>query len=710
MEYNDLIEFVGWGDPLPENDPLAEKGHITYALHIPERVIRRKAREKEKIYLSNFLTELPHGVFHKGAMGVGGTTLALDSKKNIIICFPTKNLVENKWFERDRTTHEITGHRTDILCVCGGMNDSSERVRKYIQKRQMADKPVKIVCTYDQCEKICRWMIGQTLKKIRGKYMWVQDDSQMAMGFTLDTYDLLIDEIHQAWFIYGDAVRRKRIKGMLKCMQWFDGGKNVTCMTATPIKDLAWFKELEDFPVYKIVGYPPTTPTTIKEIHPQLGNDCAKKIMDYLTGKEGKNANLHIFINSVNFIVSVLKKVDLAKYGNQIKVVCSESDGNINSDKIKNVAEQQFYKQMKDEMKRVEDATKTAFENMDEFNPLFELMRTPISSVTTPPKKINFYTATAWAGCDIFDKNGITLVIADSTKATTMMDISTTYIQIIGRIRDATSPFVYFWYNKENRYVGAVDFDKKIAKTNQQSAKLIREQNELSDLLNMLSDEQRSAFYIDVDDETGQWVKDDNLEKWDKMNYKIVNGQFAASVNISAEMWKAGLKVQDGGTIEDNIGKKLMKRPNQRTTFKMLFEHYVQLQYNPSLFHDVRSWDAKEVLEHREPMLKPALEILGENKVKELGYNRRKIENELKQYQSTTKWHRIIREFGLKVGDSLTKEQRDILCTRIAAKMNLKKIRINDFFETMRSSQRVNGEIVPTVKIMGVKSPKNKDI
>lgn len=99
--------------------------------------------------------------------------------------------------------------------------------------------------------------------------------------------------------------------------------------------------------------------------------------MDYLTGKEGENANLHIFINSVNFIVSVLKKVDLAKYGDKIKVVCSESDGNINSDKIKNVAEQQFYKQMKDEMKRVEDATKTAFENMDEFNPCLNLCAHP---------------------------------------------------------------------------------------------------------------------------------------------------------------------------------------------------------------------------------------------------------------------------------------------------------------------------------------------
>lgn len=704
MRYNDLIELGHWEEVAPEH------GHFTYEMKIPERVIRRKAREKDKIYLSHFLIDLPHGVFHKGAMGVGGTTLALESEKNIIICFPTKNLVENKWWVRDRVTHEIKDRRTDILCVCGGMNDKPERVRNYIQRRQMAGQPVKIVCTYDQCEKICRWMVGQTFKKTRGKGVWVQDDSPNSMCINLNQYDLLIDEIHQAWFIYGDAVRRKRIKGMLKCMAWFNDGKNVTCMTATPIKDLAWFKELEDFPVYKVVGYPPATPTTIKEIHPQLGNDCAKKIMDYLEGREGANANLHIFINSVNFIVSVLKKVDLAKYGNQIKVVCSESDNSINYEKIKNVAEQQFYKQIKTEMKQVDDATKTAFESMDNFNPLFELMQKPISSVTTPPKKINFYTATAWAGCDIFDKNGIMLVIADSTKQTTMMDISTTYIQIIGRIRDATSPFVYFWYNKENRYVDAGDFDKKIASTNKQSAKLIREQNELSDLLNMLSDEQRSAFYIDADDETGAWVKDENLEKLDKMNYQIVNGQYAASVNISAEMWQAGLKVQDGGTIEDNIGKKLMKRPNQRTTFKLLFENYVQLQTIPSLFHDVRSFDAKDVLEHREPLLKPAFELLGEKRVAELNYNRRKIENELKQYQSVTKWHRIIREFGVKVGDCLTKEQRDVLCARIAAKMNLKKVRINDFFETMRTSQRINGQWVQVLKITGVKSPKTNDI
>ena len=62
------------------------------------------------------------------------------------------------------------------------------------------------------------------------------------------------------------------------------------------------------------------------------------------------------------------------------------------------------------------------------------------------------------------------------------------------------------------------------------------------------------------------------------------------------------------------------------------------------------------------------------------------------------------------MGDCLTKEQRDVLCARIAAKMNLKKVRINDFFETMRTSQRINGQWVQVLKITGVKSPKTHDI
>ncbi len=69
-----------------------------------------------------------------------------------------------------------------------------------------------------------------------------------------------------------------------------------------------------------------------------------------------------------------------------------------------------------------------------------------IEDTTTPVKKINFYTATAFEGCDIYDENGRTYVVSDKYKSHTLVDISTLFIQIAGRIRNSR-------YSGENTYI-----------------------------------------------------------------------------------------------------------------------------------------------------------------------------------------------------------------------------------------------------------------
>lgn len=730
-KFNQIIEKGVWGEPLPDTDPLAEKGHITRVMHIPEKVIRVRAKmgEDAKIYLSHFLYELPKGVFHKGAMGVGGTTLALQSEKNCILCFPTRNLVENKMVIRDEETHEIIGERNDYLCVFGGKNDTPSALFDYIDERESQGLPVKICCTYDQCEKIVMWMRGFVEYKGKdGRITWKETDQHC---YALSMYDLLIDEIHQAWFIYGDANRRKRIQGMMRCIKYFDGGRNVTCMTATPIKDLAWFKELDDFPVYKIIGYGDTSPNIIKSEHPRLETDCGKKVLDFLEGREGANANLHVFVNSVNFIARVLKRVNLAKYGSQIKVVCSDADRlgvRINFDKIKNVAEKQFWrvivdyesvkfgnrKKNKKEIEEAEQRLKTAN---------YELSgwvgdSNPISPINTPPKKINFYTATAWAGCDIFDKNGITLVIADGTKQYTIFDLGTTYQQILGRIRDSRSPVSYFWYNSTNRYLsgggyGNADEDEE----RKEAQKTLLNGSRGSNLiLNTLNPEQRDVFYIGMNDETGTWEVDENLEKLDKMQDQIYHSQWATPVNISAAMIQAGLKVQDELVIDNNIGYQLGRQSNKRTTFKKRFLGYCELKSEtiPNLFKDVRAEYACETIEAHDPIIKPAYELLGAQRVKELKYNAVAVEREVNKVLNQRMHQRIIRAFRLKVGDALTPDQWRERCKRVTAELSLSKmVKRDDVFELKRTSIRSKDDPTKTInvyQIIGVKTAENNEI
>lgn len=91
--------------------------------------------------------------------------------------------------------------------------------------------------------------------------------------------------------------------------------------------------------------------------------------------------NLHIFVNSVEFIAKV---IDLAKLTpEQVKVVCSVSGDNGENNQRKLGREY------------------------------------PIGQPSDPVKKINFYTSTSFEGCDIYDENGVTFIVSDGNKSHT---------------------------------------------------------------------------------------------------------------------------------------------------------------------------------------------------------------------------------------------------------------------------------------------------
>ena len=57
----------------------------------------------------------------------------------------------------------------------------------------------------------------------------------------------------------------------------------------------------------------------------------------------------------------------------------------------------------------------------------------PRSSTKDTVRRINLYTSTAFEGCDIYDRDGMTFIVSDTRKR----DISTSMIQICGRVRDS---------------------------------------------------------------------------------------------------------------------------------------------------------------------------------------------------------------------------------------------------------------------------------
>lgn len=143
---------------------------------------------------------------------------------------------------------------------------------------------------------------------------------------------------------------------------------------------------------------------------------CRNKI----TG--GSDCNYHIFLNSTEDISTIIRTAGLTP--DNTRVVCSQS----------------------------EEALK---KNLDKLPNGFT-----ISKALDGLKPISFYTSTCFEGQDIIDPNGRSFIVSHAGKDHTMLDISTTFIQICGRIRKSgyNDEIVHFY--STNRYLNDVSLEE----------------------------------------------------------------------------------------------------------------------------------------------------------------------------------------------------------------------------------------------------------
>ena len=139
-------------------------------------------------------------------------------------------------------------------------------------------------------------------------------------------------------------------------------------------------------------------------------------------------------MNSVTFIGKVICHAKLTP--DQVKIVCSQSGESYDRNK----------------------------EKIDGF---------PINTPSGEPCKINFYTSTAFEGCDIFDKTGRTYIVSDGTATHSMLDVATTIRQIAGRIRDTRYKEITHIFS-ESRYGRDVSYAQFKASTEKEIGKAER--------------------------------------------------------------------------------------------------------------------------------------------------------------------------------------------------------------------------------------------
>ena len=110
-----------------------------------------------------------------------------------------------------------------------------------------------------------------------------------------------------------------------------------------------------------------------------------------------------------------------------------------------------------------------------------------IGQPSDPVKKINFYTSTCFEGCDIYDQQGVTFIVSDGNKSNTLLDISTLFTQICGRLRDSRYKGEIIHVYSTTKYSREVTLDEFTAATKN----VLTEAVSYADEINKLSETTR---------------------------------------------------------------------------------------------------------------------------------------------------------------------------------------------------------------------------
>ena len=246
-------------------------------------------------------------------------------------------------------------------------------VREYQFRKYIKNNTIyKIAVTYDSLPKLIGWLSGTEGWKV-----------------LVDEYHLILEDMD---------FRYDAINGLMEEIQKF---RHYSFLSATPIDLDFEIDFLKQLPHYKVQWNGVTKITPIRYKVTQLTKGLARFIQIFLdegislpdiNGNVSKVEELYIFINSVTSIKQIADTLKLNP--NDVKICCA--------DRIRN-------------------------------NKL--LGEYQIESVSSPNKKINFFTKKCFQGCNLFTNNGLIIVASDAYRTQTLVDISTTMEQIAGRIR-----------------------------------------------------------------------------------------------------------------------------------------------------------------------------------------------------------------------------------------------------------------------------------
>ena len=430
-------------------------------------------------------------------------------------------------------------------------------------------------------------------------------------------------------------------------------------MTATMIKEKYTLKELKHLPIIRY-EWDKVIDTKVNSVR---CNDDKTTVNNMISQhlKSKNKANLYFFSNSIEFIKNVCKTLNLDD--DSARMFCSKD----------NTAKKVL----------------------------------PISSINSDPKKINFITSTAFEGCDLKDADGLTIIVSEGNKTHTLVDISTSLVQICGRIRNSKHNDTVYHLYSSTRYT-----DVTVEENEQRAIQGIKEAYHTINEFNKLDEptyniiKEVDSLYLYKND--GRWEFDENAVLIDMYNFEMCNGIYSF-INILNEEYKA--KGYNGNELSDFAERIKQTNKAVNDTKKYSFKDYVQTikeeQSKDAPEFNMYLQAIKEQAFIKYPFLKDAISKLGFGTMGTLNYNQKAIKKELINLSKDTvnrKTYQMAKLLQIKSGDFYTNEQLKDKLTEIYKTVGINKAAkasdLNEWFETKTAQRTIKNKLVNCVSIV----------
>ena len=399
-------------------------------------------------------------IINKQLPGCGFTEYCINGPENVILCSPRKMLLENK---KDQ-------HPDDVYLVVNEMEKESEvdkdlskepksvnideegdekkdnseiyerlyrEIDTYTYQRYLNNQPAKILVTYDSYR-----IVKDILEKLRifDRFITVVDEFQSILHdsrFKSNTelgFLLHLQQSPTAYFVSATPM-------MEKYLEMLDEFKDL------PYFDLDW----EAADSSRIIR-PSLKVLTMKSV----GTKAEEVIQSYLSGdfeeitvmRNGQPVKVIsdeavFYVNSVNHIVSIIKKCDLQP--EEINILCSNTPENL---------------------KRIQKR----------LGKRFTIGEVPLKGVK--PKMFTFCTRTVYLGADFYSTCARSFIFSDSNIDSLAVDISEDLPQILGRQRLFENPWkneATFYYRStcDYRKISQEEFDKELERKKKATSDLL---------------------------------------------------------------------------------------------------------------------------------------------------------------------------------------------------------------------------------------------